>query len=325
METVGFIGLGHMGSALAQRMLLGDYPLVVFDISQQATEEFRDAGAHVAANPAEVAQLSDVVFSSLPGPREVEQVSLGPGGLVEGIRAGSVYVDFSTARPAFIRNLAARFAEQGAYVLDAPLSGGRVRALEGHQEVMVGGDPQVFERIRPILATFADQILYIGDVGAGTICKLVHNMVQRGMALVIAEGMTLGAKAGVDARTVWESVRRGLAGRVSTLHETMPQSVFTGDYDDATYTLALAYKDIALAIELAREIGVPLPLCTLAEQTSMQGMNRGWGEKSPAILFQLQEEAADVDLRVPGFDPAAADRFQYGFVVPEASRVKVPE
>lgn len=325
METVGFIGLGHMGSALAQRMLAADYPLVVFDISQPATRSFRDAGAHVANSPAEVARQSDVVFSSLPGPREVEQVTLGPGGLVEGIHAGSIYVDFSTARPAFIRQLAARFAEQGAYVLDAPLSGGRTKALEGHQEVMVGGDPQVFERIRPILATFADQILYIGDVGAGTICKLVHNMVQRGMALVIAEGMTLGAKAGVDAQTVWESVRRGLAGRQSTLHETMPQSVFTGHYDDATYTLGLAYKDIALATELARELAVPLPLCTLAEQTAMQGMNRGWPEKSPAILFQLQEEAAGVDLRVPDFDAGSVERFEYGFVAPEASRAKVRE
>jgi 3-hydroxyisobutyrate dehydrogenase len=325
METVGFIGLGHMGSALAQRMLMADYPLVVFDINQPATQSFRETGAHVAANPAEVARLSDVVFSSLPGPREVEQVSLGAGGIVEGIREGSVYVDFSTARPSFIRQLAVRFAEHGAYVLDAPLSGGRAKALEGHQEVMVGGDQQVFERIRPILATFADQILYIGEVGAGTICKLVHNMVQRGMALVIAEGMTLGAKAGVDAQTVWESVRRGLAGRQSTLHETMPQSVFTGNYDDATYTLALAYKDIALATELARELAVPLPLCTLAEQTAMQGMNRGWPEKSPAVLFQLQEEAANVDLRVPDFDAATVDRFQYGFVASDLARQKARE
>jgi 3-hydroxyisobutyrate dehydrogenase len=264
-----------------------------------------------------VARLSDVTLTSLPSPKEIEQVVLGARGIVEGIKRGSVYVDLTTSSPALIRRIESLFKQRGAHVLDAPISGGRQEMLVGKQEVTVGGDQKVFEQVRPILATFADQIIYAGSIGSGLVCKLVHNMLMRGVMQLIAEGLTLGVKAGVEPEIVWEGMRRGLFGKMMVLHVGVPRTVFTGKFDSTTFTLALSRKDIGLATDLAREHNVPLPVSTLVEQIAIQGMNRGWGPKDSGVTFLLQEEMAGVEVRAEGVDPEKAGR--YITTHPEAS------
>jgi 3-hydroxyisobutyrate dehydrogenase len=167
----------------------------------------------------------------------------------------------------------------------------------------------MYERIKPILEAFGDKVFYAGGIGAGSVCKLVHNMIGHGIRQAIAEGLTLGVKAGVEADALWECVRRGAVGRMSGLHEGLPRTVFRGQFEPASFALALSRKDIALATELGREYNVPMPVAAIAEQIAIEAMNRGWGDKDSSITFLLQEEAAGVEVRAPAVDPEKAARF----------------
>lgn len=309
METVGFIGLGNMGSGMAGNIQKADYPMVVYDIRAEITKPFIDQGARLATSPAEVASLCEVTFTSLPGPKEVEHVALGAQGILAGIKPGAVYVDLSTSRPTLIRQIEPQFRAKGAHVLDAPVSGGKTGAQTRNLAVMVGGERDIFERIKPILDAFGDKVFYAGAIGAGSVCKLMHNMISHGIRQAIAEGLTLGVKAGVDAEALWECVRRGAVGRMSSLHGSLPATVFRGQFDPPTFALELARKDILLATELGREFNVPMPIANLAEQIAIQGMNRGWGHRDSSVTFLLQEEAAGVEVRAPHVDPEKAAKF----------------
>jgi 3-hydroxyisobutyrate dehydrogenase len=309
METVGFIGLGNMGSGMAGNIQKADYPLVVYDIRQPIMQPFVDRGARGASSPAEVARQCDVILCSLPGPHEVEAVAIGPQGVLEGVRPGGIYIELSTSRPTLIRAIEPKFRAKGAHVLDAPVSGGKTGAASRNLAVMVGGEREIFERVKPILDAFGDKVFYAGAIGAGSVCKLVHNMIGHGMRQAIAEGLTLGVKAGVDAATVWECIRRGSNGRMRYLHESIPRNVFRQDFATASFTLALARKDIALATELGREFNVPMPVANLAEQLAIQGLNRGWDDQDSSVTFLLQEEAAGVEVRAPHVDPVKAGKF----------------
>lgn len=309
METVGFIGLGNMGMGMAGNIQKADYPMVVYDLRAAAIEPFVKQGARAVSSPAEVASVSDVVFTSLPGPKEVEAVATGKGGVLEGIKPGGIYVDLSTSRPTLIRQIEPLFRQKGAHVIDAPVSGGKTGAATRNLAVMVGGEREIFERIKPILDAFGDKVFYAGSIGAGSVCKLVHNMIGHGIRQAIAEGLTLGVKAGVDPVAVWECVRRGAVGRMSGLHEGIPKIVFRGAFNPATFALSLSRKDIALATELGREFHVPMPVANLVEQIAVEGMNRGWGDQDNSILFLLQEEAAGVQVRAPHVDAEKAAKF----------------
>ena len=309
METVGFIGLGNMGSGMAGNIQKADYPMVVFDIRQDMAKPFVDNGARLASSPAEVASQCDVTFTSLPGPKEVEAVALGTSGVLEGIKPGSIYVDLSTSRPTLIREIEPKFRAKGAHVLDAPVSGGKSGAASGNLAVMVGGERAVYERIKPLLDAFGDKVFYAGAIGAGSVCKLVHNMIGHGIRQAIAEGLTLGVKAGVEAEALWECVRRGAVGRMSGLHGGIPATVFRGEFEPASFALVLARKDILLATELGREFNVPMPVANLAEQIAIEGINRGWAQKDSSVTFLLQEEAAGVEVRAPHVDAEKAAKF----------------
>ena len=309
METIGFIGLGNMGGGMSLNIQRAGYPMVVYDLREEVTRPLLEGGARLANSPSEVAGLSDVTFTSLPGPKEVEAVATGPEGILDGIRPGSVYVDLSSSRPTLIRELEPIFRQKGVHVLDAPVSGGKSGAASGNLAVMVGGEREVYEKIKPILDSFGDKVFYAGEVGAGSICKLVHNMIGHSVRQAIAEGLTLGVKAGVEPEAVWECMRRGSLGRMRVLHEGLVRTMFRGEYEPASFALNLAYKDISLATELAREYDVPMPMTTLAEQIALQAMNRGWGEKDSSVTVALQEEQSNVEVRADHIDPDRAGRF----------------
>src|SRR5579883_202685 len=310
MDTVGFIGLGKMGGPVAEQIQSAGFPLVVFDLSEAAVGPFLARGASRAASPAELASRCDVIITALPTQQIVETVALGPNGILECIRPDDVYVDISTGGPDLIRRIAERFRAKGAWALDAPVSIGQPGAPPGVHEIMIGGPAEIVERIRPVLAAYGDQIIHTGDIGSGCICKVVHQLIGCGVSQAIAEGLSLGAKAGVDVRTVWDSARRGLVGRMHQMHVQVPENVFTGQYEPATFTLTLLRKDLGIATDLGRQHNVPLPVSNVVEQLLIEAVNRGWGEGSGyTVTFKLQEEAAGVSLEASGVNPAQAAKY----------------
>ena len=309
METIGFIGLGNMGGGMSVNIQKAGYPMVVYDLREEAAKPLLEGGARLANSPAEVASLCDITLTSLPGPREVESVSTGPEGVLEGMKPGGIFIDLSTSRPTLIREIEPRFRQKGCHVLDAPVSGGKSGAASGNLAVMVGGEREIFDRVKPILDAFGDKVFYAGEIGAGSVAKLVHNMIGHGVRQAIAEGLTLGVKAGVEAEALWECIRRGSLGRMSGLHEGIARTVFQGEFDPASFALELSRKDIGLATDLGREFNVPMPVANLAEQIAIQGMNRGWGGRDSSVTFLLQEEQAGVEVRATGVDPVRAGRF----------------
>ena len=310
METVGFIGLGNMGGPVAGHIQRAGFPMVVFDLRQEVTRPLRERGAKVVDSACELARQSDVIITALPMPKEVEQVSCGENGILEGIRPGSVFVDISTSPPSLIRQLEPLFRAKGAFVLDAPVASGQPGAARGIHEVMVGGDKEIFERVKPVLRAFGDQVLHAGPLGCGSICKLVHQMVNSTISQAIAEGLTLGVKAGVETKVLWECVRRGMVGRMHVLHVQVPQTVFRNNFETNTFPLKLLRKDVGLATALGRELNVPLPLANIAEQTLVEAVKRGWDDKSAyTVTFLLHEEGATVELRAPDVDPAQSAKY----------------
>ncbi|MBM4262705.1 MAG: NAD(P)-dependent oxidoreductase [Deltaproteobacteria bacterium] len=298
METIGFIGLGNMGGPVAGHIQQTGFPMVVYDLRADAMKPFLERGATAAHSAAELARQSDVIISALPMPADVEKVACGDGGVLQGIRAKSIYIDISTSPPALIRKLEPLFRAKGAFVLDAPVASGQPGAARGIHEVMVGAAPEVFERAKPVLSAFGDQVIHAGPLGSGSICKLVHQMINSTIAQSISEGLTLGVKAGVDTKALWECVRRGMVGRMHVLHVQVPQNVFTGNYETDTFPLKLLRKDVGLATALGRALNVPLPLASINEQNLVEAINHGWENLSAyTVGFQLQEEAAQVKLR----------------------------
>ncbi len=305
---VGFIGLGIMGASMAANLQKAGYRLVVHDLRRDAAERHLAAGAAWAETPRAVAEAADVVFTSLPGPPEVEAVALGAGGLIEGMRRDSACFDLSTNAPATVRRIHAAFAERGAHMLDAPVSGGPRGAATGRLALWVGGERAVFDRHRPLLDAIGDQARYIGPIGAGTVAKLTHNCAGYAIQRVLSEVFTMGVKAGVEPLALWEAVRQGALGRRRTFDGLIDQFL-PGVYDPPAFALRLAHKDVTLATALGRELEVPMPMAELALQELTEALGRGWGDRDSRVAMLLQQERAGVSIAVePERLQAALDR-----------------
>ena len=305
MQTVGFIGLGKMGTSIATNIQRAGYPMTVHDAREEAAKPLLEGGARLAGSPAEVARDCEVVLTSLPGPREVTEVVTGRDGILDGIQAGHVYLDLSTCGPELLREAAPVFHQKGAQLMDTPVLSLPSWAANRSLIVMAGGERGVFDRVRPLLDAFADKVVYTGGLGTATVCKLVSNMMEFAMGQVMAEGLTLGVKAGVELDVLMDTGSRGPLGMRQGI---MSETVFQGRYTPPRFTLALAIKDIALATQLAREVGVPMPMINLSEQILRQAANRDWAEEDYTRPFALQEEAAGVELRSGGESESAQDR-----------------
>lgn len=294
---IGFIGLGNMGGPMALNLMKAGHTLVVHDIRREAATPHLERGAKWAENPRIAAQEAELILTSLPGPVEVEAVALGTNGIIHGAEKGAIYADLSTSSPSLIRMIHAGFKEKGIHVLDAPVSGGVIGAERGTLQVMVGGDEELFRRLKPVLEAIGDKVGYMGGIGSGTIAKLVHNLIGICTRMVVAEGFTLGVKAGVRPEALLEAVKGGAFGQGLLLTQVLPEIVFKGDFDTVRFALRLARKDLGLATELAREYNVPMAMAALAEQTLVEAVARGWGDKDFAAPFMLQEERAGVKVR----------------------------
>ncbi len=295
---VGFIGLGNVGAPMAGFVLGAGHSLVVHDLRRDAAAPLLDRGAVWAASPGEVAAQCDVVCVCVPGPPEMQAVTLGPGGVLEGVRSGAAVIDHTTNAPVLVREVGAALTGRGAHLLDAPLDGGREGALEGQLTLFVGGDEAVLRRVKPVLDTFARSVVWVGGLGAGSITKIVHNALAMSIDLLLAECLTLGAKAGVAVPRLVEAFREGcIVSQNMTFTKRMPATLFRGDFT-ARFALALAYKDFRLAGDLATQHGVPTRLLDLCQTELLEAMNRGWGGEDRTKASTLQEERAGVTLRM---------------------------
>jgi 3-hydroxyisobutyrate dehydrogenase-like beta-hydroxyacid dehydrogenase len=295
--TVGFIGLGTMGGRMATNLQKAGYKLVVHDLHRQAASHHLNAGAAWAESPAALASQVDVMFTSLPEPRDVEAVALGPDGLVQGAKKGAAYFDLSTNAQSVVKKVHEAFAAKGAHMLDAPVSGGPSGAASRKMAIWVGGDKSVFDQYKPVLDAMGDRAAYIGPIGTATVAKLVHNMSGYAITCALAETFTMGVKAGMDPLALWEAVRQGVGGRRLTFDGLLDQFL-PGKYDPPNFALKLATKDVALATALGRELGVPMRMCNLAYAEMTEACNRGWEGRDSRSVMLLQQERAGVQIAV---------------------------
>ena len=299
--NIGFIGLGTMGAHMVRHLQAagksrGD-ELVVHDVRRAAAEPHLARGASWAETPRVLAQGCDVIFTSLPGPPEVEAVALGADGLLAGSRPGCAYFDLTTNSVSLVRRLHAEFAQRGVHMLDAPVSGGPAGAASAKLALWVSGEEAVFNKYLPLLRAIGDQPKYIGAIGAGTVAKLVHNCAGYIINTALAEVFALGVKAGVDPLDLWQAVRQGAIGRRRTF-DMLTGHFLPGTFDPPNFALRLAHKDVGLAVALGRELGVPMRLANLALEEMTEAMNRGWAERDSRVAMTLELERAGVAIKV---------------------------
>jgi 3-hydroxyisobutyrate dehydrogenase len=299
---IGFIGVGNIGHPMAGQLLKAGHALVVHDLRREAAASLLEAGAIWATSPRAAAEQCEVVSTCLPGPVEMEQVTLGPDGILAGIRPGGLYIDHTTNSPTLIRHVHALFKARGVDMLDAPVSGGMEGAQTRDLLVMVGGARAAFERASPVLEALAKRVMYTGESGCGCICKLLHNCAVFTLDQVMAECWTAGVKAGVAPETLVEVFTQAAMGQMTNLKVRLPATYLSGDFT-ARFALRLARKDVGLATALGREYQVPMRLATLCEQDLMQAIEHGWADKDASMVLLLQEERAQARVRLPRTSP----------------------
>jgi 3-hydroxyisobutyrate dehydrogenase len=287
---VAFIGLGVMGARMAANLARGGHEVVGTDLRR-----IEVPGVRWAATAAEAAAEAEVVFTSLPGPKEVE--ALAPK-LGDAMPKGAAWFDLTTNSPACVRRVHAQLKSLGVEFLDAPVSGGPGGAQSGKLAVWVGGDRAAYDRFEPVLRAFSDQPCYVGPIGAGSIAKLAHNTASFTVQTALAEIFTLGVKAGVEPLALFLAIRQGASGRMRTFDRLVAQYL-PGTYDPPAFALRLAHKDISLALELAREVGVPMRIAELTLGDFEEALARGWSERDSRTPMLLQNERAGVDPHVP--------------------------
>jgi 3-hydroxyisobutyrate dehydrogenase len=317
--TVGFIGLGIMGAAMALNAQKSGYDLVVNDTRRDAANELLANGAQWADTPAEVAKRSDVIFTCLPSIPAIEAVTLGPEGILNGIRPGCALFELSTNSPELIKQLHQAFAERDAHVLDAPISGGALGAKRGRLGIWVGGDKAVFDRYEPVLRAMGDRPIHVGALGSGLVAKLVNNCASQTTQAAIAEVFVLGVKAGADPLSLWSAIRQGSLGRRRTF-DGLIDEFLPSHFDPPHAALRIIDKDMTLATALGRELGVPMRIANLALADIQEAMNRGWSERDCRSVMLLPQERVGVQIKVDSedikkvleADPPAQSDTKYG-------------
>jgi 3-hydroxyisobutyrate dehydrogenase len=297
LKSVGFIGLGAMGGALARNVLEAGFPLTVHDLRPEQADPLIERGARWSESPAALARASDVVLLSLPMPSDVETVCTGDSGLFAGLSAGAACFDMSTNALVTLRRLHGLAAAQDIAFLDAPVSGGAAGAASRRLVVWVGGDEKAYEAHRDVLIAVGDRVQHMGDIGTATVAKLVINMTAAGIGCLLSESMTLAVKGGLDPLEFWQALRASALGRRNTF-DALGDRFLTGEVDQPAFALRLAHKDVTLASDMARTLGVPMRMADLALAEMTEAMARGWGGRDVWAAMTLQPERAGVDVTV---------------------------
>lgn len=296
-QRIGFIGLGLMGKPMARNLMKAGFALTLYARHPEKVQELVAAGAALADSSRAVGEASDVVITMLPDSPEVNEVVLGPGGVLEGARAGLVIIDMSTIAPEASRALARRCAERGMTFLDAPVSGGSNGAEAGTLAIMVGGDQPTFEACRSIFEAMGskEKIFYVGPSGAGEVVKVANNLLCGAIAAATAEALVMGVKAGVSTEMLAKII--GVSSGGSTqLGAVFPIRVFNGSFAPGFMT-DLLYKDLGLALDLGAHNGVPLELTALTRELFERTREAGYGRADYTAFIKLLEEKAGVQVR----------------------------
>jgi 2-hydroxy-3-oxopropionate reductase len=294
-KRVGFIGLGIMGRPMAKNVLAKGFALAVYNRSSAAVEELAKLGADACRSAREVAERSDVILTCLPDSPDVEQVILGPNGVLEGARPGSIIADMSTIAPRVSIRIAAEAAKRDVPVLDAPVSGGDKGAIAGTLSIMVGGDKQAFDQCLEIFQAMGSKIVHVGAIGAGGYTKLANQIMVALQLEAMAEGLVLGAKAGVDPALMVEAIGAGLA-RCGVLEVRAP-TVLEGNFEPG-FMIRLHLKDLRLALEAGHTLGVPLPVTAVVREMYNALQVAGKGDRDHSAIILLLEDLAKVQVRM---------------------------
>jgi 4-hydroxybutyrate dehydrogenase / sulfolactaldehyde 3-reductase len=294
-RRVGFIGLGTMGMPMARNVLRGGFPLTVCDVRPEPVAELVQEGAQSAASPREAAEWADVVITMVPDSPDVRQVVFGENGVLEALRPDAVLIEMSTIDPSVTHELAAAVQKRGARMIDAPVGRSSAAAAEGNLIIMAGGDEATIEECRPVLETMGSTIHHCGPVGAGITTKIVNNLVSSSILLTVAEAMVLGVKAGLTPETM-VNVLTGTGAGCWQLENTFRNMVFRGDFEPG-FKVNLAHKDLGLALNLAREQGVPLLLGGLCRELYQLARIQGKGDLDWGAYTTVLEQLAGVEAR----------------------------
>ena len=294
MARVGYIGLGLMGSGIARNLMKAGHTLVVHNRSRAIVEEFAGEGAIPAANPREVAEQVDFVFTNLPDSPDVEQVALGADGIIEGARAGMIFIDNSTIKPETARMIAQRLAEKGVQSLDAPVSGGDIGARAGTLSVMVGGPREAFDQTLPLFEAMGKTITWVGESGAGQIAKVANQIVVAGTMVAMSEALVMAQKTGVDPARVVQAISRGAAQCWAL--DNKPKKIFARDLGPG-FKAYMQAKDLKIVVDTGRTYGVPVPLTAVAHQMYEAMIAMGNGELDNSAVVTVLEALADVTVR----------------------------
>jgi 2-hydroxy-3-oxopropionate reductase len=292
-ERVGFIGLGIMGKPMAQNLMEAGYELTVFNRSPEKAEELGKGGASVASSPAEVAEKSGIVITMLPDSPDVRNVVAGEGGVLEGIKEGSLLVDMSTISPVVTEELAAKVKECGASMLDAPVSGGDVGAIDGTLSIMVGGSEEDFERARPLFEVMGATVNHVGPTGAGQVTKAANQVVVALTIEAVSEALVLGSKGGVAPEKILDVLSGGLAG--NKVMEVKREKFLSHTFDPG-FRSELHHKDLGIALAAGREYGVVLPVTAIVDQMLLTMKRKGWGGEDHSALLRVIEDLSQHEI-----------------------------
>jgi 3-hydroxyisobutyrate dehydrogenase len=284
---VGFIGVGNMGNPMAGNVLKQGFPMTVFDLNPRAMENLVQAGATRAASAAEVVDASEIVLTSLPASPDVEATYLGPGGLVDRAKPGTILIDLSSVLPSTPRKIEPRAKARGVAFLEAPVSGGVSGARAATLAVMVGGEAEPLERARPVLRAIGPNIFHVGPVGAGNIVKAINNMMACVNGLAMMEGLAVGVKAGLDPMTVYEVVKASSGG--SKALERIPRALVPRDFEPG-FKVALMNKDLETFNTIAKELHVPVSFSTNAQRYEQMALAAGLGEQDTSVVMTIIEQ-----------------------------------
>ena len=294
MKKIGFIGLGIMGKPMSKNLLRAGYPLLIYDIVPAALDEIVLAGAEKATSPKDVAAKTDVIITMLPNSPHVKEVVLGKNGIIEAARPGSILIDMSSIAPLVSREIAAKLAEKKIRMLDAPVSGGEPKAIDGTLSIMVGGSKADFDESLPLLKVMGASVVLCGEIGAGNVTKLANQIVVAANIAAVSEALVLAAKAGVNPDLVHQAIRGGLAG--STVMDAKAPMMMDRNFKPG-FRINLHIKDLNNVLETARGIDVPTPL-TDEVITMMQSLkDEGMGDADHSALVRYYEKIAGIELQ----------------------------
>ncbi len=292
-ENVGLIGPGLMGQPMGLNLIKAGYPLWVYSRTAERTQPLRDAGATVCASPQEVGEKADIVIVIVSDTPDVEEVVLGEKGVIQGASAGKVVVDMSTISASATRKIAQTLAAKGIEMLDAPVSGGDIGARDGTLSIMVGGKPEVFERVRPLFEVMGKNIVHVGDIGAGQVAKTCNQMLVAQHVNAAAEALLLAKKCGVDPAKVREALLGGFAA--SRVLEVHGMRMLNRNFEPG-FKARLHKKDMRIAMEIIEELGMDLPATRLATEGINKAVEEGLGESDTTSVVQIIEKKNHVTL-----------------------------